>query len=225
MFQVGTQNSYFPAAITLNPGSAVGTIGVNASAGVFSNGTGGVQISNYEPMVYGTWFFQNNIGTGLNADMQVWWQAAAEVNGFKHTGDYISHYTAGAWDEVMADTMTASLNAGLYTVTRTNVTSMSPFAVFDQSTVPTGVASVNSANGAFQIYPNPTDNNLYVTNPALNTGNTIYVEVYNTLGQVVTKTQYNNQLLVLPVSSLPSGDYLIRLYNDDMSVVKKFIKE
>src|SRR6185312_6862988 len=216
MFQVGTQNNYFPASISLNPGSAVGTIGVNVSAGVFSNGNAGVQISNYEPMVNGTWFFQDNIGSGLNANMQLAWQASAEVNSFVRTGDYISHYTAGAWDDIVGDTMTAVLNGSLYTVTRANITSMSPFAVFDQSTVPTGVASVNLASDGFRIYPNPTNNNLYINNPAVNTGNTVYVEVYNTLGQVVAKTQYNNQLLVLPVSSLPSGDYLVRLYNDDM---------
>lgn len=225
MFEVGTPSHYFPAAINLNPGSAVGTIGVNASSGVYSSGVSGVEISNYEPMVNATWLFQNNIGTGLNATMQLSWEASAEVNGFMHTGDYISHYASGTWDDIMSDTMTATLSGSLYTVTRANVVSMSPFAVFDQSTVPTSVATVNSAANGFVIYPNPTNSNLYITNPAINTGNTIYVEVYNTLGQVVAKTQYNNQLLVLPVSSLPSGDYLVRLYNDNMSVVKKFIKE
>lgn len=225
MFQVGTQSDYLPASISLNPGSAVGTIGVNVSAGVYSNGITGVEISNYEPMVNATWLFQNNIGTGLNANMQLSWQASAEVNGFVHTGDYISHYTTGAWDDIIGDTMTAVLNGSLYTATRANVTSMSPFAVFDQSTVPTGIASVSSTAGGFEIYPNPTNNNLYINNPALTKGSTVYVEVYNTLGQVVAKTQYNNQVLILPVSTLPPGDYLLRLYNDNMSVVKKFIKE
>ncbi len=223
MFYIGTQTNYFPASINLNPGSAVGTIGVNASAGVYSNGLTGVEISNYEPVVNGTWFFQDNIGSGLNANMQLSWQASAEVNGFVHTDDYISHFLT-SWDDI-GDSMTATFAGGLYSVTRTNLTSMSPFAVFDQHTIATGVASVSSASGEFQIYPNPTNNNLYINSTAINTGNTIYVEVYNMLGQVVAKTEYNNQLLVLPVSSLPSGDYLLRLYNDDMSVVKKFIKE
>lgn len=222
MFAVGTGTGYFPASITLNAGSAVGKIGVNVSAGVYSAGVGGVKISDYEPMVNATWLFQNNIGNGLNANMQLYWQASAEVNGFIHTGDYISHYAA-AWD--MSDTMTAAFSGNLYSVTRANVVSMSPFAVFDQSTVPTGVGTVASASDGFQVYPNPTHEDLYINNPSISGVNTVYVEVYNTLGQVIAKTQYNNEMLVLPVTSLPPGTYLLRLYNDNMSVVKKFIKE
>jgi hypothetical protein len=153
--------------------------------------------------------------------MQLAWQVTAEVNGFVHTNDYISHY-ASAWDDI-GDSMAATLSGSLYSVTRANVTSMSPFAVFDQKTVPTGINEVTAEADGIVLYPNPTSNNIYVKNPLAN-GATVYVEVYNTLGQVVTRTQYNNDLLSLPVSSLPEGNYFLKLYNDNMTVVKKFTK-
>jgi hypothetical protein len=153
--------------------------------------------------------------------MQLSWEASAEVNGFVHTDDYISHY-ASAWDNI-GDSMSATLSGSLYSVTRANVTSMSPFAVFDQSTVPTGIDEITAETSGIILYPNPASNNIYVKNP-LGNGATVYVEVYNTLGQVVTKTQYNNDFLSLPVSSLPEGNYLMKLYNDNMTVVKKFTK-
>jgi len=224
-FQVGTSANYLPAAITLNTGSASGTIGVNVSAGVYSQGTTGTLISSSQPMVDATWFFQNNIGSGINANMQLSWSSSAEVNGFTRTKDYISHFVSGAWDNI-GDATAASVSGSMYSVTRANVTSMSPFAVFDQETVPTGIDEVANTTGAIEIYPNPAHTTLNIKNNNVgnNTG-VIYAEIYNTLGQMVSNYQLNNSALVtIPVYGLSAGTYLIRFYNDNMEVVEKFSK-
>ncbi len=222
IFQVGTSDSYLPAEISLNTGSSTGTIGVNASDGVYALGTSGTIISATQPMVNATWLFENNIGTGINANMQLSWMASAEVNGFIHTGDYISHYTSG-WDDIIADTMTAIVSGSLYSVTRANITSMSPFAVFDQQTV-TGIKeTTESTGGDIQIYPNPAYDNLYIKNTS-NSPGLMYVEIYNTLGQMVSSFQFKDAVFAVPVYGLTNGNYIIKFYNDNMQVVKKFSK-
>src|SRR6185312_3029428 len=221
-YQVGTLTNYLPATLNLNPGSAVGTVGLSAMPVVYSQGTSGVVISNYEPMVNATWLFQNNIGAGINANMQLSWSAAAEVNGFLHTGfDYISHY-ASMWDNI-GDSMVAIVSGSMYSVIRANVTSMSPFAVFTQKTIPTSVNEVTLNTGNIVIYPNPVSGNLNVENT---TGSTeaVYGEIYNTLGQVVSSFELHNAATVVPVSSLAEGIYFLRLHNDNMEVVRKFSK-
>ena len=220
-FQVGTMNNYLPAMISLNTGSDTGTIGVNVSPEVYSHGIAGVVISAFEPMVDATWLFQNNIGTGINANMTLSWAATAEVNGFMHTDDYISHYSS-MWDDI-GDSMTAIVSGSMFSVTRANITSMSPFAIFDQKTIPTSINEVANVNAGFIIYPNPASENLYVKNTTGTTG-LVNVEVYNTLGQMVSNFQSTNDLIAVPVSELATGTYLIRLYNDNMEVVKKFSK-
>jgi len=220
-FEVGT-TSYLPAKITLNAGSDSGTIGVNVSSGVYSHGTSGVLISSSQPMVDATWLFQNNIGSGINANMKLSWSASAEVNGFLHTDDYISHYGSSAWDDI-GDSMTAVLSESVYSVTRANITSMSPFAVFDQQTVPTGINELAATADNITIYPNPTYQNLYIYN-TFTPGSLIHAEIYNTLGQMVSNYQFKDATFVVPVSELSTGTYLIKFYNDNMQVVKKFSK-
>ena len=221
-FAVGTATNYFPAELTLNPGSTTGTIGVNVSSGVYSQGTLGVEISTSQPMVDATWLFQNNISSGLNTNMNLYWQASAEVNGFVHTDDYISHYES-FWDDI-GDSMTAMSSGSLYFVTRTNITSMSPFAVFDQQTVPTGMKEIVKNTGDIEIYPNPAYENLYAKNTT-GSNRLVYVEIYNTLGQIVLRTQFKNDTVItIPVYGLATGSYIIKFYNDTMQVVKKFSK-
>lgn len=220
VFQVGTLTNYFPAAISLNNGSGTGTIGVNVSAGVYSKGITGIEISNYEPMVDATWLFQNNIGGSINANMKLSWEMATEVNGFTHGADYISHYES-IWDNI-GDSMGAMVSGNLYFVTRDNIVSMSPFTIFDNQTIPTSITPVAGNSAMFEIYPNPASDNLYVNNTGLT--DAVYGEICDMLGQVVTTFQFKDSPGIIPVSTLPGGIYMIRVYTDNTSVVKKFIK-
>jgi len=220
-FAVGT-STYLPAEITLNGGSDTGSIGINVSSGVYSQGTSGVLISSSQPMVDATWLFQNNIGSTINANMKLSWTASAEANGFLHKDDYISHFASSAWDDI-GDSMTAVLSGSLYSVTRANITSMSPFAVFDQKTVSTGVNELIATSDNIIIYPNPAHQNLYINNN-FTPGSLINAEIYNTLGQMVSSYQFKDALFAVPVSGLVTGTYFIKFHNDNMQVVKKFSK-
>ena len=223
-FPVGTVSFYSPAGITLNTGSSTGTVGVNVSQGVYEQGTSGTLLSSSQPMVNATWLFQTSITSGLNANMQLTWSPAMEVNGFIHTDDYISHYSSitNAWDNI-GDSMNATaVGGGMFSIQRTGVTSMSPFAIFDQSTV-TGINELSTSGSTFDIYPNPASENLTVRN---NTGSTtlLYADIYNVIGQRVGGYTLTSTETVIPVAGLPSGQYFIKLYNDNTTVMKKFIK-
>jgi len=221
-YEVGTLTNYLPATLNLNTGSLTGTVGLSTMPIVYSHGTSGVNISATGPMVDATWLFQNNIGAGIDANMQLSWTLAAEVNGFSHLDfDYISHYSS-MWDDI-GDSMIATVAGSLYSVARTNVTSMSPFAVFNQKTVPTSVNEVAETMGNIVIYPNPTSQNLNVEN---NSGSkdVVYAEIYNTLGQIVSSFELKEVSTSIPINTLASGVYFLKLYNSNMDVVKKFSK-
>jgi len=220
-FPVGTITSYSPASIMLNPGSTTGTVSVNVSKGVYAAGTTGTLLSATQPMVNSTWLFETSITSGLNANMQLTWAPATEVNGFIHTGDYISHYTSGAWDKV-SDSLNASVVAGgMFSIERKAITSMSPFAVFNRNAV-TGISEV-VANESFEVYPNPVSQNLYIKNNDNTTG-LLYVNIYNVLGQVVSTSTITSSNSAISVNGLAPGNYFVKVSNDKMTVVKKFIK-
>jgi hypothetical protein len=217
---VGTTSYYFPALITLNSGSSTGTVGVNVTPGVYTQGTSGTLMSTSNALVNATWLFQTSITSGLKATMQLAWSPAAEVNGFVHSGDYISHYISGSWDTTNATTA-VSYTGGMFAMTRANLTSFSPFAVFNQATL--GVNEV-TANNQFEVYPVPATNFVYVKNNGAFKGLT-NVEVLNILGQVVSSfTLSNNNNTEIPLDGLKPGDYFIKLYNSNGSVVKRIIK-
>ena len=222
VYPVGTISAYFPASITLNSGSSTGTIGVNVSSGVYSSGTSGVDLSSNQPLVNATWLFETSISSGLNYNMQLMWSPAAEVNGFVHTNDYISHYTSGAWDTYAFANATAS-GSGMFSIQRNNLTSMSPFAVFDSSTAPSGINELVN-NSLLQIYPNPTSEFLNVKNVWTGNGQ-VFADIVNICGQVISTTELNNSSITsIPVKGLTNGVYFVRLYNDKIDVVQKFIK-
>ena len=219
-FPVGTASYYFPATITLNNGSATGTIGVNVSSNVYSQGTSGTIMSATQPLVNATWLYETSIVSGLNATMQLTWASTTEVNGFVHTGDFISHYTGGNWDVAAAGSATAQ-GGGMFSMTRNNITSFSPYAVFDQGTL--GVNEV-VANEQFDVYPNPATNTIYIMNNDKGFTGLIKADIYNVVGEVVESVTINSGNTAIPLDGLSRGAYFVKLYNNEMSVVKKFSK-
>jgi hypothetical protein len=221
-FPVGTADEYLPASITLNAGSSTGTIGVNVSDGVYAQGTGGTLISTSQPMVNATWNFQTNISSSLNYNMELEWAPSSEVNAFVHSNDYISHYTSGNWDATTYAKATA-IGGGMYSIQRAGLTSMSPFAVFDSSTAPTGVNTIVNAS-QFLVYPNPATENINVVN-TLNSNKLVYIDVVNMLGQTVSTSEMNNSsTITISLKGLVSGVYFLKFYNEDSTVIEKFVK-
>ena len=86
-----------------------------------------------QPVVDATWFVHSDITSNLNLNLGVAWSAAMEVNAFTNAAAYISHYTGGSWDATATAAATAQ-GGGMFSIQRTGLTSLSPFAVFNQNT-------------------------------------------------------------------------------------------
>jgi hypothetical protein len=218
-FPIGTPAAYFPAIVTLNVGSLAGMVKVGVSPNVYANGTTGTDLSFTRSMVDATWHVESDIVATLDLNLELLWDNATEVNGFSRGTSRISHYTAGKWDYVVA-TAAVAISGGMYSMTRTNITSLSPFAIFDQNT--TAVESVISKS-AVEIYPNPatetiTFNNLEVTNEAVS------IDIIDICGKIVGSYKLTNTNNSIPINQLSSGSYLIRLYNNKMNTTQSFIK-
>lgn len=82
-------------------------------------------------------------------------------------------------------------------------------------------ASVETEELKAALYPNPTNNEL---NIQMNNGTIKEVKVYNAHGQVLLTEASPNNAVYLDVSSFNKGVYFVKIYSDNGSLVKRFIK-
>jgi hypothetical protein len=218
LFQVGTVASYAPVTVT-NNSTLAGTFMVLAHEGVMLNGTTGADISQFQPVVNTSWNVESSLTTGANVNLLMGWNTSMQVNGFDNTQAYISHYTAGAWN-TSAVTASTVVGGGLFSLALTGVTSFSPFAVFGKN-VSLGVASVNN-NDVLQIYPNPSTGKLTIHTGSAST--LTNVEITDLSGQTVARFELTNGDNTIGISNLSTGSYFIKVSNNEMSEVKKFVK-
>jgi len=117
-------HSYTPVTIS-NTGSA-DYFSVNVHDGVYSGGTTGSGHLITQEAVNKTWFIDEAVPSGSDASITLQWNASDELSGFNRSKVYLSHYTGSTWD-----TGNATIASGTdpYSVTRTGITSFSPFAV------------------------------------------------------------------------------------------------
>ncbi len=213
-FMVGTMSSFAPLALSANASATTGDASVNVGSGVMANGTTGTLLSGSESMVNATWYV-SSIASTVNYNMTAMWTAALEVNGFDRGHAFISHYTSGAWDAYMPSA--AGTSGSLYNMTRTGITSLSPFMVTDHAIGTTSVASVAGNDGKVSFYPNPATSTLHLSNAA-DVHNIHIMDV--TGNRVFTSAASDN----INVSSLPAGAYEIQFIGKNLNVVQKFIK-
>jgi len=214
-FKVGLLTSFAPIALLANAAATTGNVTVNVANGVLSNGTTGTLISATDPLVNATWFVSSTAST-INYNMVAMWSAGMEVNGFNRANAFISHFTGGVWD---MQTPSASGTAGaMYSMTRTGITSLSPFMVRDGSALSVPVATT-AVGQQVSIYPNPTMDILNYTTTATISN----IEISNLTGQVVKSANGLSQSV--SVSELPAGTYFIHFYGNDVNSVQKFVKE
>lgn len=219
IFHVGTSVRYYPARVVLNVGSNSGNIMVSAVDHVWANGTSGINLSTDQALVDATWLFNTDITSNLNLNMWLMWEASAEINGFDRTHAYISHYTSGAWD--FNAISSATVQGSLYAMERMNVTSFSPFAVFDQSTS-TGVPVAKTSD--IEVYPNPSSDYIFIKN-SFSADDNVFVDVVDDFGQVVSTYRITSDNTSIPLNGLSEGNYILKVYNDKMNtVIKKIVK-
>lgn len=219
-FHVGTASNYAPAMIELNSGSGSGNVGVSVLADVMAHGITGADLSSNQSVVDATWFIETDATANVNLDIELWWSAAMEVNSFNRSMAYVSHYTNNAWDATATASATTEAN-GMFSIRRDGITSLSPFAVFDNNTV-TGIKEAGNSV-EFNMYPVPANNAISFTyNDAANSD--MKVDIMDVQGSVISTHELGNSNTTVSVSNLASGTYLARVYNNNVNSVQRFTK-
>jgi hypothetical protein len=219
-YPIGTASHYNPALIQLDSGSASGMVMVGTANGVDAAGTSGTDLSLTQPMVDATWFISSNISSNLNLNMQLAWPASTETNHFNIDSCYVSHYTSNRWD-TSAFTSAASYYNSYYILERDSITSLSPFAVFGTGNASAGIEPVVQ-DLQFDVYPNPAGDNLTINTNA--TGGKINMEIINVDGQVVASYVLTGPTSNIELNNIESGNYLVKIYNNQGVAVKQFVK-
>lgn len=206
MFPVGTEIGFFPCEINQEPTASTTDLMVHVATGVFAEGTTGADLTMTASLVNNTWFVESaDANAELNLDFEFFWNATAEVNGFNNASCYISHFTENEWDIAAEAAATAQAN-GSFSISRSGITSLSPFRVADEETV--GIFSREQIT--FNFYPNPTTDFLQIEVPE--NVNPKQITILNLQGQVVKTIVTDNQKFIqLNVSDLNVGMYLLEL--------------
>ena len=222
LFPVGTGAHFFPVEVRLSPNSPSGLVYVSVNPDVYSAGTGGTDITYSQPAVDATWFVNSEITSNLDMNVKLMWPAAAQVNGFNYSAAYISNNLSGNWN--VAPAVSAGIEPnGLYSLASNNIAYLSPFAVFDQNTIATEVFAL-AAQMSFEVYPNPASDNINVQFDLANY-EPLYFEVLDILGSRLYSGRITKTNTTIPLTDFLPGNYFIRIYNNDISLVRKFIKD
>jgi hypothetical protein len=129
-FPVGhTFNSYTPVNLVNNGTSD--DFSVKILSDHFANGTTGA--ASTTDKIDRTWFVEEAIPGGSNVTMTIQWNTAEELSGFDRSLCFISHYTNGVWDSYVT---TPASGSNPWTLTRTDITSFSPFSPDEGSSLP-----------------------------------------------------------------------------------------
>lgn len=121
-------------------------------------------------------------------------------------------------------TVVSPTTSTVYTVTGTSPAGCTGFTLVPITVnVCTGVESVTK-NNSINVYPNPNNGEFTVNASSLTAVNTI--EIYNSLGALIHKTEIKDAVTKINVQEFPSGIYHIRLMSGNKQVYKnKIIKE
>jgi hypothetical protein len=217
-FQIGTSASYAPAMVTANSGSGSGTVSVSVNPEVYVNSMSGAKLSTDQPLVGNTWFVTNT-ATTTDINLTLMWSASNEVNGFNRSKAYVSHYINGKWDATASASATTTSN-GMFSLTRNNITSLSPFAVMDEKAVTTSVSNIYTAGGNFTLYPNPAADVVY-----FNSDRPVRVEIYSLNGLLMKTAEINGGTNAVSISELPMGLYSARVFGNGYQAVHKLVKQ
>lgn len=210
-FHVGTLTNYLPCIITPNSGSGSSLLGLGVAAGVFTNGVSGELLSNTQPLVNGTWLISNP--AGLDLDVQLLWNSAAEINGFDRTHAYVSQLLNGQWDIgnlVSALNINGMLGLSIGDLLATSV----ELAVFGENANTTNVSNLQ-AGGKYSIYPNPASKFIHINNTEA--GTTASILITDITGKVVLANQdvvLGGRSHTLDISDLTPGTYFIKIADD-----------
>lgn len=214
-FPVGTAVNYAPATLLQAGGSADGMFGISVANDVYANGTAGgsgnVDMSTWGDMVDHTWHITSELASNIDLTMTLEWEASAEANAFANSSAYISHYVNAAWDVSAAASATANAE-GRFELTRAGITSLSPFAVFDE----TEMVGIDEPSQSLEVsfYPNPA-NDILMYSLTGQDGNAT-LEVFDANGRLISTKVESNNKGILDLSAYPPGVYAVKVKDESM---------
>lgn len=207
-YPVGTDVDFAPITLVQASGSTTGMFGVNAMSEVYADGYSGTNMADWTSVVNTSWNIESSISSGIDLSMTAEWSASMEANGFARANSYISHYTNSMWD--VSATGSATLNgSGRYEISRSGITSLSPFAVFDSNTA-VGIDEEPVAIEA-TLYPNPVATELTYNLGEYN--GIVVIEIYDNSSRLIRNYQVNEPIGSIDMESLAPGYYTIRFSN------------
>jgi ELWxxDGT repeat protein len=131
-FPIGTSTAYLPVTFT-NSGDAdnfTARVINTASQNYIGETPSGQQY--VTGAVNNTWFINEATNGGSDATIGLQWNATQELNLFDRTQSYLGHYTGGVWNLGLQGLATGS---NPYSFSRSNITSFSPFGIFNNNAV------------------------------------------------------------------------------------------
>ncbi len=128
LFPVG-YNSFTPLLLQ-NAGTA-DNFTVRVSNQVLGNGSSGTVINS--AVVNATWHVTEEVAGGSNVTMTATWNSGDEAAGFSRSRSYIQYYLGSSWQST---TPAAATGNNPYSISRSGLTSFSPFSVGSSATLP-----------------------------------------------------------------------------------------
>lgn len=226
-FPMGTASLSQSASIT-----ASNLVGVNKISSFFTSGalTGTTPNATYNGVnitsaLNGGWFSITPNSQPTSGTYDVTLKIQGSTNSSATVGDYILIKRDNATSPWAAQGTynIGNVNAGIVTVTNSNLTSFSDFAIGK------GASDISLANESFVqksilIYPNPTSKDLNLS--FKNNLNNANIKIISITGQIVLEKQnISGNDFNYDVSSLSSGIYIIQLTDGNLITNSKFIKE
>jgi hypothetical protein len=219
-FPIGTSVNYSAATLAQASGSASGEFGINLVGQVYSEGTTGFSLSNTTSIVERTWLIESNLSSGIDLTVSVEWATWIEANSFNNDNCFISHYVNGDWD-ASAQVSASIAASGNFTISRSGITNLSPFAVFDNATT-VGVETAKKEIDV-ELFPNPAKGwvAINIDQPVTN----FNLDIYDNTGRFISAQNFTESRKVVDISSLASGMYVFKIWNDEYTNVTKLIKQ
>lgn len=150
--------------------------------------------------------FYNNIEDSINARV---------LSSSPIVSDYLGNRTTSTIDDITNDgkleLLTGNTSGGLIIFSQ----DAPPF-------IPTSIKNNYVEKLDFDVFPNPTNNQLYININELKSNFTI--QIFNAVGQEISSTKYKQQQLIeLNTSQLSNGFYLIKITDGEKEGLKKIV--
>lgn len=226
-FPVGNGTYFQSATITANNLVGVSKIATSFTAGAITGTTPSTSYNgvNITSALNGGWFTISTNNQPTSGTYDVTLKIQNSTNTSATVGDYIVIKRDNATSPWAAQGTynIGNVNAGIVSVTNSNLTSFSDFAI-GKGASDISLSNESFTKKAFILYPNPATNSLNLTLENMLENATL--KIISITGQTVLEKQnMSGTDFSLDVSGFSNGVYIIQLNNDKEIITSKFIKE